>query len=164
MSWFSQMFGTGDKTDGRSKDDGQQEKSRDVDEKSVKLRKEELDIAKNWVDIGKVEVGKEIVEEKQTIHVPVSHEEVIIERRTINEPSERPIGEDDNENFSMSVGEERVEVGKHTMVTGEVSAHKRAVEEDREVTETVRHEEARINEDGEARIVDGQDHLSLNKL
>jgi len=60
----------------------------------------------------------------------------------------------------MSVGEERVEVGKHTMVTGEVSAHKRAVEEDREVTETVRHEEARINEDGEARIVDGQDHLS----
>jgi len=154
------MFGTGDKTDGRSKDDGQQEKSRDVDEKSVKLRKEELDIAKNWVDIGKVEVGKEIVEEKQTIHVPVSHEEVIIERRTINEPSERPIGEDDNENFSMSVGEERVEVGKHTMVTGEVSAHKRAVEEDREVTETVRHEEARINEDGEARIVDGQDHLS----
>ena len=130
MSWFSQMFGSGDKTDGRSRDEGiEHDNSRDVDEKSVKLRKEELDIAKNQVDIGKVEVGKEIIEERQTIHVPVSHDEVIIERRTINEPSERPIGQDEGEHFSMSVGEERVEVGKHTVVTGDVLARKREVEE-----------------------------------
>ncbi len=161
MSWFSQMFGTGDKNDGRSRNEGlEHENSGDVDEKSMKLRKEELDIAKNRVDIGKVEVGKEIIEERQTIHVPVSHDEVIIERRTINEPSERSIGEDEGEHFSMLVGEERVEVGKHTVVTGEVSARKREVEEDREVTETVRHEEARINKDGEARIVDDHGHLS----
>ena len=161
MSWFSQMFGTGNKTGGRSRDESlEHENSRDVDEKSVKLRKEELDIAKNRVDIGKVEVGKEIIEEQQTIHVPVSHDEVIIERRTINEPSEQPVGEDEDEHFSMSVGEERVEVGKHTMVTGEVSARKREVEEERQVTQTVRHEEARINKDGEVRIVEDHDHLS----
>ncbi|NLN88161.1 MAG: YsnF/AvaK domain-containing protein [Syntrophomonadaceae bacterium] len=161
MSWFSQMFGTGDKADDQGREEAlEHEKSGDVNEQSLKLRKEELDIAKNRVDIGKVEVGKEIVEERQTIHVPVSHDEVIIVRKTINEPSDRPIGEDDEGHFSMSVGEERVEVGKHTVVTGEVSARKREVEEEREVTGTVRHEEARISKDGDARIVDDHEQLS----
>ncbi|MEQ8200108.1 MAG: YsnF/AvaK domain-containing protein [Syntrophomonadaceae bacterium] len=160
MNWFSQIFGTGKSNDEGQDDAFEHEKNRDVDEKSVKLRKEELDISKNRVDIGKVEVGKEIIEERQTVHVPVSRDEVVIERKAVNEPSDRPIGEDDDEHFSMSVGEERVEVGKHTMVTGEVSARKREMEEDREVTETIRHEEARINKDGEARIVDDHDHLS----
>lgn len=160
MSWFLQMFGMGESSEDKRRDESSEhDRSRDVDEKSMKLRREELDIAKNRVDIGKVEFSKEIIEEQQTVHVPVSHDEVIIERKTINEPSERPIGEDD-EHFSMSVGEDRIEVGKHTMVTGEVSARKREVEEDREVRETVRHEEARINKDGEAKIVDDHDHLS----
>ncbi len=102
MSWFSQMFGMGESGEDKHRDESSEhDKSRDVDEKSMKLRREELDIAKNRVDIGKVEFGKEIIEEQQTVHVPVSHDEVIIERRTINEPSERPIGEDD-EHFSMS--------------------------------------------------------------
>lgn len=159
MSWFSQMFGMGSSEDKRRDESPDHDQSRDVDEKSMKLRREELDIAKNRVDIGKVEFGKEIIEEQQTVHVPVSHDEIIIERKTINEPSERPIEEDD-EHFSMSVGEDRIQVGKHTVVTGEVSARKREVEEDREVRETVRHEEARINKDGEAKIVDDHEHLS----
>lgn len=126
-------------------------------EQKLTLRKEELDLAKNKVDIGKVEFGKEIVEEQQTINVPLVHEEVVVERKSVNEPSEEPIIEGDDENFTLSVGEERVEVGKHTVVTGEVKAHKREIEENRQVTETVKHEEARINKDGDAQIVDEQE-------
>lgn len=154
MGWFADMFGPRDDNN-KDKDDHKNE-GREVDEKTLKLRKEELDIAKNRVDIGKVEVGKEIIEEQQTVNVPVTHEEVIIERKTINEPSDQPIEARDDEHFSLSVGEEKVDVGKHTMVTGEITARKRAVEENRDITETVRHEEARINKEGGANIVDSQ--------
>ncbi|MEN6327085.1 MAG: YsnF/AvaK domain-containing protein, partial [Syntrophomonas sp.] len=129
------------------------------EEKKLRLRKEELDVAKNKVDIGKVEFGKEIIEEQQVVNVPVTHEEVVVERRSINEPSDQPIGEGDDEHFSLSVSKEEVEVGKHTIVTGEVSAHKREIEENREIKETVKREEARINKDGDANIVDDNDQL-----
>lgn len=156
MGWFADMFGlSGDKSEGKD-DNKEKTQGREVDEKTVKLRKEELDIAKNRVDIGKVEVGKEIIEEQQTVNVPVTHEEVIIERKTINEPSDKPIEADHDERFNLSVGEEQVNFGKHTMITGEVTARKRAVEENRDITETVRHEEARINKEGGANIVDSQ--------
>jgi uncharacterized protein (TIGR02271 family) len=45
-------------------------------------------------------------------------------------------------------------VDKHTVVTGEISAHKREVEETRRVNEKLKREEARINTDGNANIVD----------
>ncbi len=128
-------------------------------EQKLRLRKEELDVSKNRVDIGKVEFAKEIIEEQQVLNVPVIHEEVVVERRSINEPSDQPIGEGDEEHFSLSVSEEKVEVGKHTVVTGEVSAFKREVEEAREIKETIRHEEARINKDGDANIIDDIDHI-----
>ncbi len=154
MGWFTDMFAPRDDKV-KDKDDHRGE-SREVDEKTVKLRKEELDIAKNRVDIGKVEVGKEIIEEQQTVHIPVTHEEVVIERKTINEPSDRPIEARDDDHFTLSVGEDKIDVGKHTMVTGEIIARKRAVEENRDITETVRHEEARINKEGGANVVDSQ--------
>ncbi len=128
-------------------------------EQKLRLRKEELDVIKNKVDIGKVEFGKEIIEEQQTINVPVIHEEVVIERKSINEPSDKPIGENDDEHFSLSVSEEKVEIGKHTVFTGEITAHKQEIEENREVKETIRHEEARINKDGDANIIEDSDQL-----
>ncbi|MEA4924485.1 MAG: YsnF/AvaK domain-containing protein [Syntrophomonadaceae bacterium] len=129
------------------------------EEQKLRLRKEELDIAKNKVDIGKVEFGKEIIEEQQTVNVPVIHEEVVIERKSINEPSDKPIGEDEDEHFILSVSAEKVDVGKHTVVTSEISAYKRDIEENQEINETIRHEEARINKDGDANIIDDNGQL-----
>jgi uncharacterized protein (TIGR02271 family) len=161
VDFFGMFTGSGDDKhrDNDIHKDRDHRDSREVEEKKVRLRKEELDVAKNKVDIGKVEVGKEIIEEQKIINVPVTHEEVIIERRQINEPSDRPIEDCDDEHFSLSVSEERVEVGKHTVVTGEVSAHKKEVQENKEIKETIKREEARINKDGDANIVEDIDHL-----
>lgn len=157
------LFGWLGNSDAKPKDenmsDSKEQESIANEERKLRLRKEELDVAKNRVDIGKVEFGKEIIEEQQIINVPVTHEEVVIERRSINEPSDKPIGEGDDEHFSLSVSAEKVEIDKHTIVTGEISAHKREVEENREIKETIKHEEARINKDGYANIVDDVDHL-----
>lgn len=123
-----------------------------VDDGKLHLRKEELDIAKSRVQIGEVEISKEIVEEQKIVDVPVAHEEVVIERRAIsNEPTDSPIGLE--ETIHIPVSEERVEVGKHTVITGEVSAKKRETEETRQVKETLKREEARLHKDGDPNII-----------
>lgn len=115
------------------------------------LREEELDIAKDRMKTGEVKLRKEIIEEHKAVDVPVTHEEVVIERRAFSEPSDSPIG--DEEIIHIPVSEEQVEVGKHTMVTGEISAHKREVEETHHVDEILKREEARVDVEGDPNIV-----------
>jgi uncharacterized protein (TIGR02271 family) len=128
-----------------------------VDNEKIHLREEELDVAKDKVETGAVNLRKEVVEEKKEVDVPVTHEEVIIERRAMHEPSDEPISNDE-EMIHIPVTEEQVEVGKHTIVTGEITAHKRAVEETKHIEETLKREEARIDSEGDANIV-ADEHL-----
>lgn len=133
--------------------DDDQDNKETVEDAKLRLRKEELDISKDRVETGAVSLNKEIVEEQKAVDVPVTHEEVIIERKAIdNEPSDTPIG--DEETIHIPVSEERVEVGKHTVITGEVMAHKQEVEDTEHVEETLKREEARVETDGDPNIVD----------
>ncbi|WP_409372120.1 YsnF/AvaK domain-containing protein [Pseudobacteroides cellulosolvens] len=135
--------------------------SKIVEDRKLILRQEELDIAKNRVQIGQVELSKEIVEEQKEVDVPVIHEEVVIERRAIDRhPSDSPITEE--ETIRIPVTEERVEVGKHTVVTGEVSAYKREVGETKKVVETLKKEEARVHKDGEPHIIGNDGDYTLH--
>lgn len=131
--------------------DDDTDKIENVENEKLLLREEELDIAKDRVKTGEVQLRKEIVEEHKAVDVPVSHEEVVIERKAFSEPSDLPIG--DEETIHIPVNEEQVEVGKHTMVTGEISAHKHAVEETHHVDEVVKREEARVDVEGDPNIV-----------
>lgn len=141
---MSRLFGIFDDDDDR-REEG-------TDEGKLRLRKEELDITKNKVRTGEVEIAKEIIEETETVDVPVTHEEVVIERKAIhNEASDSPIG--DEETIHIPVSEEKVEVDKHTVVTGEISAYKREVEETEHVEETLKREEARVSKTGDPNIV-----------
>lgn len=147
MSIFGNLFGNFDDND--NYDDDKKRK----DEGRLTLHKEELDINKNRVHKGEVELGKEIIEEQKTVDIPVIHEEVVIERRSLdNEASDTHIGNEDS--IRIPVSEEQVNVEKHTVVTGEISAHKREVEDTRHVDETLKREEARINTNGDVNIVD----------
>jgi uncharacterized protein (TIGR02271 family) len=120
---------------------------------NIRLRKEELDITKNRVQKGEVEFGKEIIEEQKSVDVPVTREEIVIERKSLNnEASDSPITAE--ETIRIPVSEEIVNVDKHTVVTGEISAHKRDIEDTRHIDETLKREEARINKTGNPDIVD----------
>lgn len=128
-------------------------KEKTDDTAKLTLRKEELDIAKNRVQKGDVEIGKEILEEQKRVDVPVSREEVVIERRSLNnETSDSPITSE--ETIKIPVSEEKVNVDKHTVVTGEILAHKREIEDTAHIDETLKREEARINKEGDANIID----------
>ncbi|QGU94543.1 YsnF/AvaK domain-containing protein [Clostridium bovifaecis] len=123
-----------------------------VEEGKLRLRQEELDINKNKVHTGDVELSKEIIEETKTVDVPVIHEEVVIERRVIdNEASDSPIT--DEETIRIPVSEEKVDVNKHTVITGEISAYKREIEDVEHIEETLKKEEARVNTLGDANVV-----------
>jgi len=139
----------------------EENKTRNIDDKKLSLRREELDISKNRVQVGSVELSKEIIEEQKIVDVPVTHEEVIIERRAINnESSDSPIT--DEETIHIPISEEQVRIGKHTVVTGEIEAHIRQVEDTKHIEETLKREEAHVNKDGNAIIVDEEEDKGLH--
>jgi uncharacterized protein (TIGR02271 family) len=119
---------------------------------TLELREEELRARKEQVETGHVQIGKEVVEEQRTLEVPVTREEVTIDRRPVDrQPSDAPIGSD-SDTIRVPVREERVEVEKTPVVYEEVGVGKRQVTETQQVSETVRREEARVGQSGEANV------------
>ena len=120
---------------------------------TMRLREEQLQTRKTPVETGRVQLGKEVVEEQRTMDVPVTREEVVIERHPVDRrPADRPINATANETIDVPVREERVEVEKEPVVYEEVGVGKRATEETRQVSDTVRREELRMDEEGDVDV------------
>jgi uncharacterized protein (TIGR02271 family) len=137
----------------RDENEAMENAAYDEDHAAMRLREEKLDVSKHSVRTGEVTLHKDVIEETQSVDVPVTHEEVIVERRALNGvPSDEPIGEE--ETIRIPVSEERVDVDKDTIVTGEVALRKRVVEETERVTDTVRREEAHVEVDGDPDVVE----------
>jgi uncharacterized protein (TIGR02271 family) len=122
------------------------------DQQRLELREEELRAEKEQVQAGEVRLHKEVVKEKKTIDVPVTREEVVVERHPVTgrEASDRKIGKD--EEIRIPVMEEEVRVEKTPVVREEVSVKKRAIQETKEVSDTVKREEARVEQTGDAHV------------
>lgn len=119
--------------------------------RSMKLREEKLDVDKERVQSGEVKLRKEAIEENKSIDVPVTHEEVVIERHSVNdEHTDGVIG--DSETVRIPVSEERVEVNKRPVVTGEVEVRKERVQDTEHIHDTVKKEQAHVDQDGDASV------------
>ncbi|MDN7245141.1 YsnF/AvaK domain-containing protein [Planococcus shenhongbingii] len=135
---------TYDSTDSRFGTTGETEDER------LRLHEERLNVDKERVQTGEVNVGKRVVESNQSIEVPVEREEVYIERRPVNEEVTGTAAyEDANDTIHVPLSEERVEVTKKDVVTEEIVVGKRKVQDTETVNETVRREEADIDETGQ---------------
>jgi uncharacterized protein (TIGR02271 family) len=122
------------------------------EEGTLQLREEQLDVNKDRVQAGEVVLSKDVVEEQKSVDIPVTHEEVVIERKSFdNRESDSPITS--GETIHIPVSEERVNVGKHTVLTGEISAIKQEVEENRHIEETIKKEEAHIDSTGDTKVI-----------
>jgi uncharacterized protein (TIGR02271 family) len=117
------------------------------------LREEQLRANKQRVEAGEVTLHKDVVTETKTLEVPVTREEVYIERHAVNPntPTSGPITAQ-TEDIVVPVMEERVTVEKTPVVTEEITVGKRQVQETQVVSDTVRREEARIDNTGTARV------------
>lgn len=120
-----------------------------TEEEHLRLHEERLQVDKHKVQTGEVNVGKHVVEEDVSVAVPVEHDEVVIERRPVNEEVSGITGTDayeGEETIHVPLTEERVEVSKDDVVSEEVVVGKRKVQDVERVSETVSREEADIEE------------------
>ncbi|WP_240453047.1 YsnF/AvaK domain-containing protein, partial [Mammaliicoccus sciuri] len=116
-----------------------------VDEESVQLHEERLNVDKENVETGEASVDKHVVEEEQEFDVPVEREEVTIERRPVNEKVDEDFNANDDDSVHIPLHEERVKVEKENVVSEEIVIKKNKVQDTEHVSEKVRHEEADIN-------------------
>ena len=94
---------------------------------------------------------KEVVTEKQNIEVPLTREELVIERVPASgEARTGEIGSD--EEIRIPLSEERVRAEKQPVVTEEVRVGKRAVQNTEQVSDNLRHEELRVDKSGDVNV------------
>ncbi|WP_052131646.1 YsnF/AvaK domain-containing protein [Planococcus sp. CAU13] len=119
-------------------------------EESLRLHEERLHVDKERVQTGEVNVGKHVVEEQQVVDVPVERDEVYVERRPVNEETTTGMtgrdGLGENDSIQVDITEERLNVSKDDVVSEEIVVGKRKVQDTEHVSETVRREEADIDE------------------
>lgn len=114
-------------------------------DETIEVREENLAARTREVERGSVHVDKRVVEEQQTLEVPVTEEEVHIERRAVD----RPAGSIDLDEASYEIplrGEE-VELTREARVVEEIDIDKTARERTESVSGTVRREEVEIDTD-----------------
>jgi len=126
---------------------------RDEFNRRIQLREEQLRVSKDRVSAGEVGLHKEVTTERKTIEVPVEREEVVITHRAAAGAT-NSAGPIRDEQIRIPVSEERVNVSKETVVTGEVDVAKRKVTETRSVSDDVRKENVRVDKTGNARVDD----------
>ncbi|WP_124053162.1 YsnF/AvaK domain-containing protein [Priestia endophytica] len=114
--------------------------------RAVQLREEQLDVRKELVQTGGVQLRKEIVEEQRTIQVPVVREEAYVERRPVTDGQYDGSPLTENEIIRIPIMEERIEVTKRPVVVEEVIIGKRKIQEIKEMKDTIRKEEARVEQ------------------
>jgi uncharacterized protein (TIGR02271 family) len=105
-------------------------------EQTIPLTEERLEVSKD-VQEQHATITKEPITETKTVQVPVTHEEVSIERRTPSGgegqvASQGPVTS--QEEISIPLKKEEVEVNKTPYVKEEVTVKKKPVTETREVT------------------------------
>ncbi|RIJ51210.1 DUF2382 domain-containing protein [Clavibacter lycopersici] len=113
---------------------------------------EQLHVGTERVETGRARLRKHIVTEQQTVTVPVSHEEVRLEREPITDANvgSATRGPDlSEEEHEVVLTEERPVVQMETVPVERVKLGTETVTDERTVTEDVRHEEIEIDGDAD---------------
>ena len=138
---------------------------------TLQLREETLQVEKQWVQTGEIRIRKRVITEEKVFRVPVSREEVIIERvpftangqpdTTISgsmNATDIGVGEgeiltlEEGQPFTIQVREEQVFIQKTPMVVEEITLTKQVIQETKAITDTVQREELHVERTGDVRI------------
>lgn len=136
--------------DGRSGMDGRDKAGRDKlgrdDDRTMTRSEERLNVGTEQVETGHVRLRKYVVTEEQQITVPVSHEEVRIEREPIKDGrgGRAEIGEDEQD---IILHAEKPVVNKETVAVERARLKAETVTEDQTVSGKVRKEQFEVTDD-----------------
>lgn len=123
-----------------------------IPEQKLKLREEQIDISKKWIQTGEVTVHKEVLTQEKNITVPVTHEELVIEKKVLDEPVH-------TETIRIPISEERIEITKHPVILEDVEIKKRQFQEIETVKQTLKKEKLHLETTGNPQVIDKEaDH------
>ncbi|RJF73627.1 DUF2382 domain-containing protein [Deinococcus cavernae] len=123
----------------------------------LQLLEERLVVNKDRFKAGSVQIGKRVETHQETVQVPLTREEVVIERHAVSDgrPVEGAVLGAASQTMTVELEAERANVSKQAYVTEEVSLGKRAVTETQTVTDTIGKEVLEVNKTGEVTMTDG---------
>ena len=113
---------------------------RDIDEGRIPLTEEKLDVSKRYQE-DQATITKKPVNETKTVEVPVTREEISIERRPASGQKEAQSPIQSEKNIKIPLKREEAEVIKKPYVKEEVAVKKKKVTDKKKVTEDVTSEE-----------------------
>jgi len=114
----------------------------------VPVYEEELTATKTPYERGEVRVEKDVVTEQRVVDVPVTEEEVHVQRRAVDRPVAPGDRAFEEGVIEVPVRGEDVELQKRVRVAEEVEITKQPVQRTEQVSGTVRREEVHIDDTG----------------
>jgi uncharacterized protein (TIGR02271 family) len=127
-----------------------------TDAQNIQLFGEVLRVHKDRISRGEVRVRKEVTTTTQTVEVPVTREELVVERVPVSGQVPAAGATFNSEEIRIPLSEERATVSKHAVVQEEVRIGKKQVTEVETLDEQVRSEELKIDQnvkDGTSRRI-----------
>jgi uncharacterized protein (TIGR02271 family) len=113
----------------------------------VPVHEEELTATRTPVERGAVRIEKEVVAEDRVLEVPVTEEQVHVQRRAVDRPVDAGDDVFEDRVIEVPVRGEDVQLQKRTRVAEEIAVTKDAVQRTEQVRGTVRREQVRIADD-----------------
>ncbi len=135
-----------DRDAGRGDTDRHARQGRDTDSEQGMSRSEErLSVGTENVETGRVRLRKYVVTENQSVEVPVSHEEVRLEREPVSgdRPARGELGDDEQ---SVTLHAERAVVDKEAHEVERVRLDTRTVTENQTHSDEVRKEQIEVDD------------------
>jgi uncharacterized protein (TIGR02271 family) len=131
------------------------------DELRIPVVEEELTATVRPTEAGAVRVEKRVVEEDRVLEVPVTDEQIRVERRIVD----RPVGAEtqafEEIVIDVPLTTEQVELQKQARVAEEIVVSKEATQRTEQVSGTVRREEVYVDED--AALIDDTEGGSASR-
>ena len=120
------------------------EKSSEADtDITFKIKEEQLNIAKQWLQTADVKVYRETLISEKSFSIPVKREELVIEHVILSSSTK---GQNDAppEVIRILLSEEEVKFTKTMVYLEDVSIYKHQIEDIKHIEETLKREEPRI--------------------
>jgi uncharacterized protein (TIGR02271 family) len=125
--------------------------SEEINDVTLQLKAEQLDIVKEWIETDEVKVFKETFVEEKHFTIPLYSEVIVVEKKELLSASS------DQENAPVEVlriplSEERVEFTKKKVLLENVSVYKEKTEDIKHIDEVLKREELNLKFTGSPKI------------
>lgn len=120
-----------------------------TDRESVVVRDEQLNVGTQTRESGRVRLRKHSYTDTETVEVPVSREEVVVEREPVDPDSPEALRNSGEDEVAVTTREE-VPVVDKTATAEKVTVDKNRVQDSERVSGTVQHENVEVDSEGDA--------------